>query len=216
MDRTDDAFRTLKGTAQARMKVQGSAFLGMAAPVQTEPGAEEFIRRVRDEFFDATHHCYAYRLGSRGDRYRLHDDGEPGGTAGRPILTAIDRAGLTDLVLVVTRWFGGTKLGVGGLARAYARTAEGVLAAGEVVTWYALARLRVSFTHDHTSPVMHIIARFGARVAESDYDTQAHLTLEIRRSRADELTAALADATRGAAGIVRLQPATGAAEASPL
>jgi uncharacterized YigZ family protein len=197
MDPTDDAFRTLKGETQARMKVQGSTFLGLAAPVQTQAAAEEFIRRRRQEHFDATHHCYAYRLGTRGDHYRLHDDGEPGGTGGRPILTAIDRAALTDVVVVITRWFGGTRLGVGGLARAYGKTAEQALAAGQVETKYVMARLRISFAHEQTSAVMRTISLLGARVAGTDYDTGAHLEVEIRTSMADSLSNALVEATGG-------------------
>jgi|WetSurMetagenome_2_1015567.scaffolds.fasta_scaffold55207_1 uncharacterized YigZ family protein len=206
MDPTDDEFRTLQGETETRIKVQGSTFLGRAAPVQTQAAAEEFIRRGREEHFDATHHCYAYRLGTQGDRYRLHDDGEPGGTGGRPILTAIDRAGLTDVVVVVTRWFGGTKLGVGGLARAYGQAAEQALGRGTVETRYELAGLRVTFSHDQTSAVMREISRSGARVRDTVYDTRVHLSLRVRRSVAGRLLSALTDATRGAA-VVEPDPA---------
>jgi uncharacterized YigZ family protein len=206
MDPTDDEFRTLKGETGTRIKVQGSTFLGRAAPVQTQAAAEEFIRRGREEHFDATHHCYAYRLGLHGDRYRLHDDGEPGGTGGRPILTVIDRAGLTDVIVVVTRWFGGTKLGVGGLARAYGQAAEQALAAGVVENRYELAGFRVSFAHDHTSAVMRVLSRAEARVRETTYDTHVHLAFHVRRSAAEQLISALTEATRGAA-VVEADPA---------
>jgi uncharacterized YigZ family protein len=209
MDPTDDVFRTLMGESESRMKVQGSTFLGAAAPVGTPEAAEEFIRRRREEYFDATHHCSAYRLGTRGDLFRMHDDGEPGGTAGRPILAAIDRAGLTDVVVVVTRWFGGTKLGVGGLARAYGQAADRALAAGRAETRYVLIRFRVSFAHDHTSAVMRAIALAGARVAATDYDIDAHLVLEVRRSAAGRLKNALVEATRGTAIVAGQPPAEG-------
>lgn len=214
MDVIDDAIRTLKGETRARTKVLGSIFLAEAAPVQTAAGAEEFIRRVRVELFDATHHCSAWRLGPGPDRYRLHDDGEPAGTAGRPILAAIDRAGLADVVVVVTRWFGGTKLGVGGLARAYGQAADLALAAGDIVTRFEHTLLTVTFTHDRTSAVMRAAALAGARIAGTTYDHDAHLVLEIRRSRADALRSALVEATRGTAVITILPAPADASEAS--
>jgi uncharacterized YigZ family protein len=208
MDSTD-TYRTLGRPAEHRIKVIGSVFLGAAAPVQTQSAAEEFIRSRRELHFDATHHCSAWRLGTRGDRFRQHDDGEPSGTGGRPLLAAIDHAGLTDVVVVVTRWFGGTKLGTGGLARAYGEAAAGALAAGGAEERHELVRMEVTFAHELTSAVMHTAAQAGARIARSAYDTHAHIELEVRRSVAGELRDRLIDATRGAA---RVETVTGPGE----
>lgn len=204
MEQAADVFRTLSRASGSRLKVMGSVFLASAAPVRTREEAEGFIQGVRRTHHDATHHAHAYRLGPGDGLYRLHDDGEPGGTAGRPILAAIDAAGLTDLVVVVTRWFGGTKLGTGGLARAYGRAAAGALAAGEAVTLFLTSRLRVSFPHDRTSAVMRAIAVAGARVAGASYADRAELLLEIRRSRADDFRQALQEASRGTAEVTAL------------
>ena len=149
-----DEFRTLPNQARQEIKVQGSRFLCTALPTSTKEMAEEFVARIRKEFFNATHHCFAYRLGTAGDRFRYNDDGEPAGTGGKPILAAIDKFGMTDVVVVVTRYFGGTKLGVGGLARAYGEAAEKTLGSIKPVTRYILSPLLTSFPHTHISNVM--------------------------------------------------------------
>jgi uncharacterized YigZ family protein len=111
--------------------VQGSRFVATAAAAADRRQAMAFVEEIRKEFFDATHTAFAYRLGPAGADQRAHDDGEPSGTAGKPILTAIERAGVTGVVVTVTRYFGGTKLGTGGLVRAYGGAAAEALAAAE-------------------------------------------------------------------------------------
>ncbi|MBM2845918.1 MAG: hypothetical protein HW407_1230 [Bacteroidetes bacterium] len=192
-----DEFKTLQNQVRQEIRVQGSRFICTLHPVRTKEEAEEFVGRIRKEFFNATHHCYAYRLGTAGDRFRYNDDGEPGGTGGKPILTAIDRIGLTDVVAVVTRYFGGTKLGVGGLARAYGEAAEKAMSSAEPVTRYVLLALRVSFPHTHISNVMHVVSKLGARIVDTVYDEEVHLQLEIRVSRREELQSSLVNHTSG-------------------
>jgi len=192
-----DEFQTLKNQVRAEIRVQGSRFICTLHSASTKEEAEEFVGRIRSEFFNATHHCYAYRLGTAGDRFRYNDDGEPVGTGGKPILTAIDRIGLTDVVAVVTRYFGVTKLGVGGLARAYGEAAEKAISSAEPVTQYVLLPLRISFPHGHISNVMHVVSKLGARIMDTVYDEEVHLQLEIRASRREDLRSSLVNHTSG-------------------
>ncbi len=193
-----DEFTTLRDRARAALTVRGSRFLAEAVPVRGKDECDEVLRALRKEYFDATHHCFAYRLGPEGMQFRTTDDGEPGGTAGKPILAAIDGAGLRDVMVVVTRYFGGTKLGAGGLARAYRRAAELALGAGERVTRYLCDVLRVSLPHACVGPVMRAVAAAGGRIASSRYEQEVHMEIEIRRTRTEGLRAALLEGTSGA------------------
>ena len=177
--------------------MRGSRFIGTALPVSDRAGAEAAVGEVRKEHHNATHHCYAYRLGLRGEESRFNDDGEPSGSAGRPILGALERAGLTDLVVVVTRYFGGTKLGVGGLARAYGGAALLVLGSAEKETRYLVTTLRLSIPHTYVGEVMRTVSRLGVKIGDTTYDEEVHLTLEVRRSRLEPLKAGLVECTAG-------------------
>ena len=197
MSLTSDEYKTLQREARAELKVQGSRFIAAATPSRTKLESEEFIARIRKQHYDATHNCFAYRCGVDGSLYRFNDDGEPSGTAGKPILAAIDKLSLTDVCVVVTRYFGGTKLGVGGLIRAYGSAAERALAAADLVTKYILDSLKVSFPHSHISSVMHVTSQCGARIIDTSYDEEVHLVLEIRKSKSDELRSLLVNHTSG-------------------
>ena len=126
-----DTYKSIPGSAEGLFKDNGSRFISFAFPVETEDEVKEIVGRLRKEYHDARHHCYAYRLGYLGDRFRANDDGEPSGSAGRPILGQIDSRGLSDVLVVVVRYFGGIKLGIPGLIRAYkTSTAEALDKAG--------------------------------------------------------------------------------------
>jgi uncharacterized YigZ family protein len=193
----EDEFTTISRIVRTESKVLGSRFVATAAPAGNRDAVEQVVRSVRKELYDATHHCYAYRLGPSGSQFRANDGGEPAGSAGKPILAAIEHAGLTDVVVIVTRYFGGTKLGIGGLARAYGGAATGSLDRAERVTHFAVDRMRVSFPHARVSTVMHVLEKCGARITETTYDGEVHLTVEIRRSRSAELREALVNQTSG-------------------
>ena len=113
-----DAYKSIASRAGGLFKDNGSRFIAWAYPVETEEEVKEIVAGLKKEYHDARHHCYAYRLGWLGDRFRANDDGEPSGSAGRPILGQIDAAGLSDVLVVVVRYFGGIKLGIPGLIRA--------------------------------------------------------------------------------------------------
>jgi len=197
-DTCSDEFMTLRARVRAALTVRGSRFLAEAVPVSAREECDGVLRAVRKEYYDATHHCFAYRLGADGKQYRSSDDGEPSGTAGKPILGAIEGAGLVDVVVVVTRYFGGTKLGTGGLARAYREAAEMALGEGERLKKYLCDELGVTFPHAFTGPVMRAVSAAGGRIASSLYREEVHMDIEIRRSRADVLRAALLEGTGGA------------------
>ena len=192
-----DEFTTIQSECKAEMSVQGSRFIATAVPVTTKAAAEQCIAEIRKAFWDATHNCYAYRLGTNGLQFRFNDDGEPSGTAGKPILAAIDSFGFTDLVVVVTRYFGGTKLGVGGLVKAYGAAAHQVLARATALKKNKVERLVASFPHSHIGNVMHVVSTLGARIVDTLYDEDVHATLEIRVSKVEELKTALLNRTKG-------------------
>ncbi len=197
MHDSTDEYLTVAERASAETRIQGSRFIAQALPVQTRDAVDEFLDRIRKEFRDATHNCFAYRLGTDAQMFRYNDDGEPAGSAGKPILAAIDKRGLTDTLVVVTRYFGGTKLGVGGLVRAYGGAAEAALQAAGMDVKYKTSSVTVSFPHSRISSVMHIVGKLGARILETTYDEDVHIQLEIRLSRMHELTSSLINHTNG-------------------
>ena len=178
--------------------MQGSRFLAVAHPAGTRAEAEALVAAERRLHHDATHVCSAWRLGTAGGEVRSDDDGEPSGTAGRPILGAIEHAGLTFVLVTVTRWYGGVKLGTGGLARAYGGAAAGALRAAPAAVRHEVSLIEAEFAHELTGAVMHAVARAGARVVAMEYAEGVRLTAEVRRSRAGELLLLLGEQTRGA------------------
>src|SRR5215218_7413899 len=162
-----DDFLTLAGTGQAQTRVKASVFLATAWPVETEDEARAVLAAREKAMWDATHHCNAWKL--RGGAARANDAGEPGGSAGAPILAAIEGAGLVDVLVIVTRWYGGTKLGVGGLVRAYGDAAALALQAAPRRVGTAAERLRVRYPYAHTAAVMRVAERAGAAAIEHGY-----------------------------------------------
>jgi uncharacterized YigZ family protein len=192
-----DHYRTVRTEVRLETKVQGSRFIGIALPVRSKEDAATALRVIKKEFHDATHHCYAYRLGPGSEQFRSSDDGEPGGTGGRPILAAIEHRGMSDVLVVVVRYFGGTKLGIPGLGRAYGHAAEAALDAAEPVERYDADRWTVTFPHEQTHAVMHLVSELGATIVDTSYDEEVHLTVEIRKSLTEELRQSLVERTSG-------------------
>lgn len=192
------SYRTVRAAATAEIdKVKGSRFLGAVWPAGDPAAAQERLAARRAEHRDATHHCWAWRFGRDPEARRWSDDGEPSGTAGKPILQAIDGRELTDVLLVVTRYYGGTKLGTGGLLRAYADAAAAVLAAAEIVTLAITRRLAVRFDYELTGPVMAQLAAFRLDPASTLYEAQATLLVEVPEEELEALRRGLTNATTG-------------------
>ena len=197
-----DVYRTLRGTSVGEVKVKGSRFIGEATDVRDEAAAMAFVADVRQREPGATHHCWAYRLGPGGDLFRYNDDGEPSGTAGQPILRQIDALDLTNTLVVVTRYYGGTKLGTGGLLRAYGDAAAEALAAAQLVQRVVRLRLRLTFAYEDTTPARQVLSRFDAEEFDARYTEATELVVGVRTSEVAAFTAAFTDAL-GGQGVVR-------------
>lgn len=189
-----DTYRTIDGDAQAEHKVEGSRFLAEAYPVGTRAEAEEQIEAVREREHKASHHCFGYRLGREGDDFRYDDDGEPSGTAGPPILRRIDDQDLTNALVVVTRYFGGTELGTGGLMRAYGNAAEAVLGRASVVEKVVRTPVQIRFDYDDTAPARQMLRQFDAEVTDSSYTEVTELTVGVRASEVEAFMQAFTNA----------------------
>jgi uncharacterized YigZ family protein len=192
-----DEYQTIKAVVTASLKVEGSKFIAIAFPVDFRVQAEETLAKVRKEYFDATHHCFAYALGSEGKEFRYSDDGEPSGTAGIKILAAIQSKSLSDVLVVVTRYFGGTKLGTGGLGRAYFESASRVLSEAVVVPKVVTEELQITFPYDETSRVMNTLSHCKAKIVDTVYDEDVTLRISIRKSSGQSLAEELVNVTRG-------------------
>jgi uncharacterized YigZ family protein len=192
-----DIYRIPARSAQTELREKGSRFIAEVFVVDAPAEAEERTAAVRRREYAATHHCTAYRVGVDGSTFRYNDDGEPSGTAGLPILRQIDARGLTQTLVVVTRYFGGTKLGTGGLARAYGAAAAEALDAAGILEREIRTTLRIAFAYDDTAAAMHVINRFDARIEASDYSDRTVLAASVRRSTAEAFQAALLEALGG-------------------
>ena len=174
------------GRARVEESILRSRFITTAAPAGTVDAARAFIAGMRAEFPDATHNCYAYVAGPPGSTAQIgmSDDGEPGGTAGRPMLAVLLGSGIGDIAVVVTRYFGGTKLGTGGLVRAYGGGVKAVLAALPVAEKIVLARLIASGPYSYVTPVSRLLPGFEAHIAEQAYAADVTWEIEVPEERA--------------------------------
>jgi uncharacterized YigZ family protein len=196
----NDIYYTLGRPGRYELKVKGSRFTGYAAPAGSREIAERLVESLEKQFYDATHNCYAYRVGLGGGAvFRMSDAGEPSGTAGRPILDAIDRLELTDTVCVVTRYFGGVKLGTGGLARAYGECAAGALKASEITERFISVAMKVSFGCELTGKVMSLIQKHACKIRKGDFQARTEIRLNVRKSLAERFRLDVINATSGKA-----------------
>jgi uncharacterized YigZ family protein len=192
--------RTLGRRAAATLKLRDSRFIACAFPVESEADARARIASVAQEHPGATHCCYAYRLLDRDVLIeRCHDAGEPAGTAGAPILTAIQGADLANVAVTVVRYFGGTKLGLGNLSRAYRKAARSALDAGSAGARSIRRRLGVSLPLAFASEARSLLAQLGGDVLSESYAEAAELVLAIDGTREAELRRRLDDLSRGSA-----------------
>lgn len=192
-------FTTLAGEHRHSVVVGGSEFLAFAARTDTPPEALAYLNSVKARYSDATHHCWAYQIGAE---YRFNDDGEPGGTAGAPILRAIGGQGLDHVVAVVARYYGGVKLGTGGLVRAYGGTAAECLRTAPRLEVRPRQLLRVGVGFGHLNALHHLLGTFGTAHGEEKYTTSGmEMAVGLYPEDVEGFTAALADATRGEAEV---------------
>lgn len=180
-----DSFRSISSPARGLFKDNGSRFIACAYPVETETEVKEIVDSLKKEYHDARHHCYAYRLGYLGDRFRANDDGEPSGSAGRPILGQIDSRGLSDILIVVVRYFGGIKLGIPGLIRAYRTASADALDNSQVVEKVAAMHFRLHFGYMNMNDVMKTVKDLDLSVSGQDFGMDCRMDVSVRLSLAD-------------------------------
>lgn len=182
----EDSFLTISAPAEGLFKDRGSRFLGFAYPVRSDAEARSLWLRLKELHPKAVHWCYAYRLGTDRNRYRASDDGEPSGSAGKPILNVLYSRGLTNVLVVVVRYFGGTLLGVPGLINAYKTATELALDEATVTQGYVTFTYRVSFPYETMNAVMKIVKEMGLEVQNPVYEMDCRLEIEVRKGQAEE------------------------------
>lgn len=188
---TTDTYQTIARPAEGEFKDRGSKFLAYAFPVTTTEEVQDCLLEVRKLHPKARHHCYAYRLGRDQYNFRANDDGEPSGTAGRPILGQIDSAGVTNTLVVVVRYFGGTLLGASGLINAYKKSTAEALAAAEVTEQIVVDVYTLLFNYEHMSNVMNVVSNPPFEIIEQRFTESAELDVAIRQSLVDDALAQL-------------------------
>ena len=177
-----DTYQTIASPSLGEYKEKGSKFIAYTYAVYSEQDVKDCLELVKKEHFKARHHCYAYRLGMDGKRFRANDDGEPSGTAGRPILGQIDSFGLTNVLAVVVRYFGGTKLGTSGLKRAYKESTRDAFEEATIVEKIIEDQFHVIFDYVATSDVMNYLKKEGFSILDAQYEDKTTLTLSIRQN----------------------------------
>ncbi|MFP4556628.1 MAG: IMPACT family protein [Bacteroidales bacterium] len=187
MSTTTDEYYTIEQTSQGIYKEKGSKFIALAFPVKTEEEVKEVQQELRKKYHDARHHCYAYVIGFKGEAWRANDDGEPSSTAGKPIHGQILSRNLTNTLVVVIRYFGGTKLGVSGLINAYKTAASEALDANEVVKRTINDIYRLSFDYEDTNDIMRLLKDDGVNILEQNFGAACDMVLAIRQGLVEQV-----------------------------
>lgn len=185
----EDTYRTIAAPVEGLYKEKGSKFIAKAYPVRSEDEVKEILLALRKQYFDARHHCYAYLLGADRAAFRANDDGEPNHSAGDPILGQIRSAGLSNVLVVVIRYFGGVKLGVGGLIHAYKTATADALSQAQVAERHETSLLTVQFGYEQMNEVMKVVKDYELPVRQQDFHVACRLTVEVRNSLVPQLTA---------------------------
>lgn len=191
MSEVVDQYKTLKGASTGLFKDRGSKFIAYAWPVFSEEDIKARLEEVRKEHHTARHHCYAWSLGVKREPYRANDDGEPSGSAGKPIFGQFLSHDITNAIIVVVRYFGGVKLGVGGLINAYRSAAADAIANGTIVDRKVMSVLMVKFTYARMSDVMRIIKDNELEQSDQQFDLECQLKLMVRQSETKAITTQL-------------------------
>jgi uncharacterized YigZ family protein len=185
---TDEIYYTVEKTATAEFKDRGSRFIAYVCPIRSAEDFKLRLNEIKKEHHKATHHCFAYRLGLDGNSFRVSDDGEPSGSAGRPILGQIDSKGLVNVLVVVVRYFGGTLLGVPGLINAYRSAAALALQTTPLVQKQVEQEYRVHFDYTQMNEVMMMVRQYNCRVVRQDIQLFCDMVLAVPRNRAADFS----------------------------
>jgi len=182
-----DTYKTVKGQSEALYKEKGSKFFAHCFHVNNEEEIKNALNFLREKYHDARHHCYAWRLGPKGEPFRANDDGEPSNSAGKPILGQLIKYELTNCLIVVVRYFGGTKLGVGGLISAYKTSAEGAILNGEIIENFITEDISITFSYKMMNEVMNLVKRKKLNVIKRDFQTLCEIVIRVRLSNSNEI-----------------------------
>ena len=187
----DDTYKTISRPSEGTYTEKRSKFLAFALPVRSVDEVKELVKDYQKRFYDARHVCYAYMLGAERTDFRANDNGEPSGTAGKPILGQINSYGLTDILIIVVRYFGGIKLGTSGLIQAYKQAAIEALAVADIIEKTVDQDISFAFEYPFMNDVMRIVKEEEPQIISQGYDTDCTMTLRQRRSLMPRLNAKL-------------------------
>lgn len=182
-----DLYRTIKEKAEGTYSEKRSKFLAFAIPVSTVDEVKELVAEYQKKYYDARHVCYAYMLGAEQKEFRANDNGEPSGTAGKPILGQINSNELTNILIIVVRYFGGIKLGTSGLIVAYRMAAAEAIAAAEIVERTVDEDVKVKFEYPMMNEVMKVVKDMEPQIVSQDFDMDCRMTLRIRKGEAERM-----------------------------
>lgn len=192
-------FKTIKSPSESKFTVKGSKFLGYAYPVETAEEIDEILSGIRKKYYDATHHCYAWQLGNGKDMtFRFNDDGEPSGTAGKPIFGAIQRLDLTNVLIVSIRYYGGTKLGTGGLIKAYGQSASDTLEAAKIKTVEIGDTIEFISTYEQHPIIMRSVNQYHLISFDQEFAEKVKVTIEVDEHDTQKLIEDVKNASNGA------------------
>ena len=181
-----DTYLTIEKKAEALYKDKGSKFLAYAFPVENDQQIKDNLIQLQKEHPSANHHCYAYRLGADKLNFRANDDGEPSNTAGKPILAQIQSKDLTNVLIVVVRYFGGTLLGVGGLINAYKNSAIEVIKASCIIEKQILFFYTIYFSFEHLNDVMKLLKQLDCKINQQQFDNNCEINFSVRKANSEQ------------------------------
>jgi uncharacterized YigZ family protein len=181
----EDTYKTIAKKAEGLYREKGSKFIALAFPVETETQVKALLAEVKKNYHDARHHCYAYILGADKACSKMNDDGEPSSTAGRPIFGQLRSKDVTNVLLVVVRYFGGIKLGVSGLINAYKTAAQEALDNSEIIEKVVEERYQIAFRYEEMNRVMSLLKGSDVTILSQSFDNQCTITFKVRQSMAD-------------------------------
>jgi len=188
---TSDVYKTIAAVSEGYVTEQKSKFISYAIPVKTPEEIKEKIDAFRKQYYDARHVCWAYMLGAERLQFRVNDDGEPSSTAGKPILGVINSNGLTNILIIVIRYFGGIKLGTSGLIAAYRAAAADAVANAEIIEKTVDETITIEFAFPVLNDVMKIIKELNPQILAQKFDTNCEMTLQIRKNESEKLKSRL-------------------------
>ena len=183
-----DSFLSIESPSTGLFKAKGSKFISYAFPVKSEDEIKECLKKIKKEHYSARHHCFAWCLGSEKNNYRANDDGEPSSSAGKPILGQIQKLDLSDILIIVVRYFGGTLLGVGGLIQAYKTAAANALEHAHIKETVETVTFEIKFEYAHIKEVMYLLKKTKLPVLKKEFNMSCTISSEIRKSEADSLS----------------------------